>query len=298
MLVELFLNILLLFFILRLLESSSHLNYYNPYYQYVIKITEPVLKLFRYASLSSKRDYSALWGILLILALKTFFYMANQEQMSEINLVFSAVYFKNVDLWECLMKGILMFILFYYKLLVFMFLFACLAEIDDDSDHFSRTIKALISPVENLTNKIFIVRLKDRLSKILSLLVLTLLFAAIVYLILILNQEKIVLSTIIKRTYQMNFLQLFWSGLAISVEVFSVFIFLIVVRVISSWFISPNENRLVQMIYMTTQPLLTPFERLDLRLGFIDLTPMISLLFLLFMRQVCFGILSEAYRLF
>ncbi|MGE5629643.1 MAG: YggT family protein [Caulobacteraceae bacterium] len=60
--------------------------------------------------------------------------------------------------------------------------------------------------------------------------------------------------------------------------------FMILVRVFLSWFSYNPSNRIIVLIYQLTDPLLEPFRRLTNRLGLntgmVDLSPLISLLFL------------------
>lgn len=79
--------------------------------------------------------------------------------------------------------------------------------------------------------------------------------------------------------------------------VFSILYFLLIVRIVLSWFAVNQYNEIVQVIYKITDILLAPFRRLPLQVGFIDLSPIVAFLALWFVRDLVVGILLQlAYR--
>ncbi|MFC2140093.1 YggT family protein [Candidatus Auribacterota bacterium] len=298
-LIDIILNVLILLFILRYLANtlgSSSLGYY---YQHVITITEPILKYLRRFRLKSKRDLSPLLGILSCLALKTLFYVANPSEMAEIQLVFTAIYFKNIGLMGGFFKSILMLLLFCHRVLSFLLILSSLLNLKNSFEPFLRIADCLTSPIYNLTLKIFrLYSLSFRYQAFFSLITLSLLFSALVNLILFLSQGTVVLASFGRTLVQVNFLQLFWSSMGITVEIFYLFIVLMIIRAISSWFISPYENKLIQLICIITEPLTAPFERLNLNLGFIDLSLMVALFFWIFIHRIMMWIIASAYIYF
>jgi len=91
--------------------------------------------------------------------------------------------------------------------------------------------------------------------------------------------------------------QLF-SSLALLVSmIFNVIYFLLVVRIILSWFAVDSYNEIVQILYRITEPILAPFRRLPLRFGAIDFSPIIAFILIAFMRNFFVGILTQlAYK--
>ena len=80
--------------------------------------------------------------------------------------------------------------------------------------------------------------------------------------------------------------------------VFSVLYFLLIVRIVMSWFAVDPYNDIVRIIYRVTDPILMPFRRLPLQIGFIDFSPIVAFLALWFVRDIVVGILMQlAYRL-
>ncbi|MDD3705299.1 MAG: YggT family protein [Clostridiaceae bacterium] len=65
--------------------------------------------------------------------------------------------------------------------------------------------------------------------------------------------------------------------------------FMILVRVLLSWFNFNPNNKLIVLLYQLTDPILEPFRRLTekfgLNTGMIDFSPIISLLFLYYIAK-------------
>ena len=73
--------------------------------------------------------------------------------------------------------------------------------------------------------------------------------------------------------------------LATTVSYFFDFLnFMILIRVLLSWFNFNPDNKIIMLIFQLTDPILEPFRRLagklGLNTGMIDFSPIISLLFL------------------
>lgn len=76
-------------------------------------------------------------------------------------------------------------------------------------------------------------------------------------------------------------------------------IILIIARALVSW-VSPDPyNPIVRFLYRTTEPILGRLRRtLPLRVGFVDLSPLVALLILYFLKAFLVGTLYDlAYRL-
>jgi YggT family protein len=77
--------------------------------------------------------------------------------------------------------------------------------------------------------------------------------------------------------------------------------FIIIVRVILSWFSADPFNSVVQIIYRISDPLLKPFRKLipAWRLGGLDLSPIFAFFCLEFIREIgdhLLGMLSASLR--
>ena len=91
--------------------------------------------------------------------------------------------------------------------------------------------------------------------------------------------------------------QLFSSPALLFGMIFKILYFLLVVRIILSWFPVDPYNNVVTTLYQITDPLLAPFRKLPLRLGMIDFSPLLAFLVLAFLDSFVVGVLSNlAYQ--
>ena len=63
-----------------------------------------------------------------------------------------------------------------------------------------------------------------------------------------------------------------------------VMIWLIIARSLMSWFPTARQNRIVDLLYQITDPILVPLQRLVPRIGMIDISPMVAVLILIGLR--------------
>jgi YggT family protein len=79
--------------------------------------------------------------------------------------------------------------------------------------------------------------------------------------------------------------------------VFSILYFLLVIRIILSWFGVNPYNELVQILFRITEPILAPFRRLPLQMGAIDFSPILAFIVLFFLKSFIVGVLTQlAYQ--
>ena len=91
--------------------------------------------------------------------------------------------------------------------------------------------------------------------------------------------------------------QLFSSLALLFSMIFKILYFLLVLRIILSWFPMDPYNTLVATLYQVTDPLLAPFQKIPLQIGMIDLTPVFAFLALAFLNHFVVGLFTQlAYR--
>jgi YggT family protein len=91
--------------------------------------------------------------------------------------------------------------------------------------------------------------------------------------------------------------QLFSSLALLFSMLFNVIYFLLVIRIILSWFPVNQYSEIVQLLYRITDPILAPFRRIPLRMGMIDFSPIFAFLAIAFLRNFIVGILTQlAYK--
>jgi len=91
--------------------------------------------------------------------------------------------------------------------------------------------------------------------------------------------------------------QLFSSLALLFGLIFKILYFLLVLRIILSWFSVDPYNSLVAALYQVTDAILFPFRKLPLQIGGIDFSPILAFVALAFLDSFVVGILSGlAYR--
>jgi YggT family protein len=86
----------------------------------------------------------------------------------------------------------------------------------------------------------------------------------------------------------MNFAQGFgWSLIEILVGLVNAYVWILVIRALLSWVSPDPHNPLVRILHTITEPVLRPLRRLapPHKLGGLDLSPMIAILLLVFLRN-------------
>ena len=90
----------------------------------------------------------------------------------------------------------------------------------------------------------------------------------------------------------------FFASLAVLFSMlFKVIYFLLVIRMIISWFQVEPFSEPINILYRITDPILRPFRKLPLQVGMIDLSPIVAFILLSFLDHFVVGILQQlAYR--
>ncbi len=91
--------------------------------------------------------------------------------------------------------------------------------------------------------------------------------------------------------------QLFSSLALLFSLIFKILYFLLVIRIILSWFSVDRYNSLVNALYQVTDPILALFRKIPLQIGMMDFTPILAFLVLAFLDSFIVGILTRlAYQ--
>lgn len=80
--------------------------------------------------------------------------------------------------------------------------------------------------------------------------------------------------------------------------IFNILYFLLVIRIILSWFGVNPYNEIVQILYKITEPILAIFRKLPLQMGALDFSPIIAFMVLWFLRNFLVGVLSHYAMVF
>ncbi len=87
--------------------------------------------------------------------------------------------------------------------------------------------------------------------------------------------------------------QLFASLAMLFSMIFKILYFLLVIRILLSWFRPDPFNEVVSAIYRITDPILLPLRRLPLQYGGIDFSPILAFLLLTFLDSFVVGTFRE-----
>jgi len=68
----------------------------------------------------------------------------------------------------------------------------------------------------------------------------------------------------------------------------------IIVRALLSWFNLPPTNPLVTILYDVTEPILAPLRRVVPRIGMMDITPIVAIILMDFIRRILEQVLVSA----
>lgn len=68
---------------------------------------------------------------------------------------------------------------------------------------------------------------------------------------------------------------------------------LLIARILVSWLPVDPYHSVVQFLFQVTEPILAPFRRLPLRLGMLDLSPLLAFFMLSFLNNVISRILTQ-----
>ena len=86
--------------------------------------------------------------------------------------------------------------------------------------------------------------------------------------------------------------QLFQSLALLFSMIFKIIYFLLVIRIILSWFVAESFNEVINALYRITDPILAPFRKLPIQIGMIDLSPILAFLVLTFLETFIVGSLN------
>lgn len=77
----------------------------------------------------------------------------------------------------------------------------------------------------------------------------------------------------------------------------SILYWLLIARIILSWFPLDPFNPIISFLNQVTEPLLAPLRRLPLQVGMLDLTPLVAFVILIFIQRVLVRVLMQlAYQ--
>lgn len=293
MLFDFLLNVYFVFLLLRTLENFLGLKRYSFYNEYVIKATAPLLKWFD----KTGKGTGLYFSLLFIFVLKCLFFLMGKGKLLPLDLFFSGIVFQadHAVIRDCFFKAFLTLSIFIFR--VEFFLMVCFLILENSLyGGFIGFLQSLAKPIIFLKKKIF--RKSSEIVDFYALGLLFVLMAGILYSVVHFNPDRIVLVSKSMIVSKSTFIHLFISLIAIAVKDLSVFIWFIIIKVLSSWLGNGYSSSLLYFVVEVSTAILKPFYRFNLQIGLIDLTPMVVLFGFYFLQNVLFQLLYSLYLAF
>jgi YggT family protein len=77
---------------------------------------------------------------------------------------------------------------------------------------------------------------------------------------------------------------------------FTLYSFILLARVLVSWFPVDQYNPIVKVLYQLTEPLLAPIRRVLPQTGAIDFSPIVAFVVIVIVQRIVIGLLQSSVR--
>lgn len=278
MLFDFLLNVYLFALLLRRFETFLGVKRYAFYNEYVMLITNPLVKWFG----KSNEKTGLSFALLFVFVIKCVLLMSITTNLLSINMIYSSIVFtaEKPVIRDCFFKGILTFVLFIFRLEFFLMISFMLLQ-NSLYGGFIGFLQSLVKPFTFIRQKIF--RKKSEGVLFLDVLILFLLASSCFSLILILNQGRLELVNP-KGAFSVGLIRLILLFVAIAIKDLSVFIWFILIKALLSWTGATYTNSGFYFLVEVGTAILKPFYRFNLHIGLFDFTP-IAVLFAFYLMQ-------------
>jgi YggT family protein len=275
-LIELFLQFYFILFLVRLSVADTGQMAFNRLFSSIIRLTGPVL---RFLEKAVPRRLAPLLALALIVLLQGFLSGNSGPAGRSLNVGLERwIFAARTPFWG-VARSLASYLIFLYKFYAFFLLIALFSPLLTSPDQLSR-----------LARKVVIPRDKGKA----GLLILAACFALVLALLRALYQAGGLIAPILPAAAIPGFAVL--SSFSCLLPLVQVFIILIIVRAILSWFAAaPRMGLLSDWIEFLTDPFILPFRRMGLRLGMIDLSPLAAIFALVIARRLLTYIILQLY---
>ena len=261
-LLELVFSIYFVLILIRAVIPDTGQMTFNQPYRLAIKMTRPVIDFLSRAFSRQNITPASVLGMLLIILLQGLLYMGRSRSGEE-------VFFCGLSRWNFATtmpfwgvgQSIAYYLILLYRLYAFLLIIALISPLESASDQVSRLAKRIIQPLENVARgrwpALFILFISFTF-------LLTGLWK-IYHVIGWLGPERLVPVKAVL------------DGIAIIIPLSLVIGFLIILRVVFSWFtLTRRYGGPLTLLELFGETFLRPFRRLNLAIGAIDLTPVVA----------------------
>lgn len=263
-----------------LIPDTGQMTFSQPY-QFVVKLTRPVLSFLEKAFPPRARSFSPILALVLLVFFQGLIYTGGERSERVFGCGFAPwIFITDETLWG-VGKSLVFYLVFLYQLYAFLLIVALLSPLMDSANQVSRVVKRMLPPLE-----------KWRRVRWLGLLVLFGAFSLLLALVRIAYQS---INLLIPQ--EMILVKSVFSSAALIIRLLSVLLVLIFLRVIFSWFaLFRSYSGPVSWLELFTEPFLKPFRRLGLTVGGLDLTPVVAIFAFIMTRKVSLLLLSVLYN--
>lgn len=279
--IELLFSIYFVLFLIRLLVPDTGQMTFNQPYQFAVKLTRPIITVLAKPFPPAGKRAAPLLALGLLVLLQGFFYTSEAGLNRVYDCGFTRLVFVSDEpLWG-IGKSLFYYLVLLYRVYAFLLLVVLLSPLLDSSDQFARLIKMMLCPLAKI--------LKMRW---LSLAVLSLIFSLFLVIVWLICQTIGWLAP-----QRALFIKAVFNAAVILVHLIPVLIFLIVVRVIFSWFaIFRSYRGPANWLELITDSFLRPFKKLNLVVEGFDLTPLAAIFILFVVQQLLLRMITGLYK--
>ena len=280
-LIELVFQLYFILFLVRLSVPDTGQMAFNRMYRFVVRLTDPVLKFLRKGLPDRWGSLTPLLALILIILIQGVLYGNSSAAARSLNPGLEQWWFNSQKPFWGVAKSLAFYLIFLYRFYAFFLLIALFSPLMTSPDQLSRLVRKVVIPRE--------------LGKS-GLLVLAACFTLALALLRILYQAGGLVRPVIPVAVIPA--AAVFSSVACLLPLIQVFITLIVIRAIFSWFASaPGMGLTSDWLEFLTEPFVRPFRRMGLRVGRWDLSPLVAIFALYIARLLLTYFISQLYLL-
>ena len=258
--------------LMRFVVPFTGQMYFNPAYQFLVKITEPVIKMTKYLSFNTSSRFVPLIGLLCVFIIKV---------------LLKTVFHSGVPVSVIVVASLYELIALIFKIYFLVLTLRCFKAFRSSFDNISRILKDMVEPL------VLFGRRFSGNEKVISGIALGTLMGIFVVIVFIISAFLMGIGyKVVPGLALLSF-----SAFNVFVEVIGalrIYSYIIFIRILLSWFgPSYDNNFLYAFVFNSTEPYLSIFKRARLIVGSIDFGPVAALLVLWFVVNFLHGITSR-----
>lgn len=280
-LIEIVFQFYFILFLVRFSVSDTGQMAFNRMYRFVVRLTEPVLKFLRKGLPDRGGFLAPLLALILIVLIQGVLYGNSSTAARSLSPGVGQWWFNSQKPFWGVAKSLAFYLIFLYRFYAFFLLIALFSPLMTSPDQLSRLVRKVVFPREMGKS---------------GLLVLAACFALAIALLRILYQAGGLVSPVIPVAVIPA--AAVFSSVICLLPLIRIFITLIIIRAVFSWFASaPGVGLTSDWLEFLTEPFVRPFRRMGLRVGMLDLSPLVAIFALFVGKQMLTYFILQLYLL-